>query len=152
MKIYISYFYKIRFFPDNLIPVSTACYDPFWYNNNGEVFYDKRNVINGLRIECLNPSKISKEHVCSKDCDKNYKKCNFLKEYSKYLDSLNFNKVYRKLEKLSNFVKSTRNDNKDIDICLMVYETPSNPCSERQPLIEYFKKNGIEITEFQENK
>ena len=33
MNIYISYFYNIRFFPKNLIPISTAMWDPKWYHN-----------------------------------------------------------------------------------------------------------------------
>lgn len=148
MKIYISYFYQIRFFPSNLIPISTAVFDPFWYTKDHEVYYDKRNVINGLRIEELNPSKIDKKFVCSKDCNKDYQHCMFLKEYRKYLDTLNFEKLYKKLEKLSNFAKSKRKDNKDVDICLLVYESPTNNCSERVPLIEYFKSNGIEIEEW----
>ena len=31
MKIYTSYFYQIRNFKPNMIPVSTAISDPFWY-------------------------------------------------------------------------------------------------------------------------
>lgn len=32
MKIYTSYFYQIRFFKPNMIPLSTAKYDPSWFH------------------------------------------------------------------------------------------------------------------------
>ena len=54
MNIYVSYFYNIRFFPENLLPVSTAAWDPKWFHNFGKpnvVFKDKRNVVNGVRME-----------------------------------------------------------------------------------------------------
>lgn len=146
MQIYISYFYQIRNFPETLIPVSTAVYDPKWYSNNGTPFLDKRGVVNGLRYEPLNPSKLDDSIICNSDCDKNYKECKFLSEYSKYLDTLDFNKIYSTLQDLASCFED--NDDKDIDVCLMVYETPDNPCSERVPLINYFKKHGIEVKEF----
>ena len=143
MQIYISYFYQIRNFPVTLIPVSTAVYDPKWYSNNGVPFLDKRGVVNGLRCESLNSSKLDDSIICNSDCDKNYKECKFLSEYSKYLDTLDFNKIYSTLQDLASCF-----DNENIDICLMVYETPDNPCSERVPLINYFKKHGIKVKEF----
>lgn len=74
------------------------------------------------------------------------KNVSFLSEYSKYLDTLDFNIVYFTLQDLASYFKD--NYDKDIDVCLMVYETPDNPCSERVPLINYFKKHGIEVKEF----
>lgn len=32
MKILISYFYQIRFFKPNMIPLSTAAFDPKWFH------------------------------------------------------------------------------------------------------------------------
>ena len=59
MKIYISYFYQLRFFPRNAIPLSTAVYDPAWFHDGTRdqkhKFKDKRGVINGLRAEPFMP-------------------------------------------------------------------------------------------------
>ena len=33
MKIRLSYFYQIRFFKKNMIPMSTALSDPEWYHD-----------------------------------------------------------------------------------------------------------------------
>ena len=143
MNLYISYFYNIRFFPTNLIPVSTAAYDPKWYHNfksNNNAFKDKRGVINGIRMPILSPYKI--ENVECKSCvEKNPQTCTFIKQYRDYILSLNFNEVYSKLNSISNKFNNA-------DICLMVYEKPDNPCSERSSLIEWFKLNGIELLEF----
>ena len=143
MNLYISYFYNIRFFPTNLIPVSTAVYDPKWYHNfksDNNVFKDKRGVINGIRMPILSPYKI--ENVECKSCvEKNPQTCTFIKQYRDYILSLNFNEVYSKLNSISNKFNNA-------DICLMVYEKPDNPCSERSSLIEWFKLKGIELLEF----
>ena len=58
MKFYTSYFYQIRNFTPNMIPLSTACGDPLWFHkgmDNGYTFFDKNGVINGLRAEMLHP-------------------------------------------------------------------------------------------------
>ena len=36
----------------------------------------------------------------------------------------------------------------EVVFVLLVHEAPSNPCSERQPLIEYFREHGIDLQEF----
>ena len=42
MKILTSYFYQIRFFKPNIIPLSTCLSDPVWYHKgNGKSFYYK---------------------------------------------------------------------------------------------------------------
>lgn len=143
MNLYISYFYNIRFFPTSLIPVSTAVYDPKWYHNfksDNNVFKDKRGVINGIRMPILSPYKI--ENVECKTCvEKNPQICTFIKQYRDYIFLLNFNEVYDKLNNISNKFNNA-------DICLMVYEKPDNPCSERSSLIEWFKFNDIKLLEF----
>ena len=151
MKIKISYFYQIRFFKENQIPISTAKWDPLWYHNNQRnyktTFYDKNNVLNGLRIEELSPGK-NCENLCNgiNSCKiQDPEKCNFIKEYQKQLNSLDFNFVFDKLKSIAN---KFNKDLKNIELILIVYETPNNPCSERNSIIEWFKKNGIEIEEF----
>ena len=55
MKIRTSYFYQIRNFKKNMIPVSTAMSDPLWYRpeQGQEYFFDKRGIVNGLRYTPL---------------------------------------------------------------------------------------------------
>ena len=50
IQIYISYFYQIRFFKKNMIPISTALYDPKWYYNGhqGHFYKDHNGVYNGF--------------------------------------------------------------------------------------------------------
>jgi hypothetical protein len=143
MNIFISYFYNIRFFPTNLIPVSTAVYDPKWYHNfkaNDYIFKDKRGVINGIRIEALSPYRI--ENVECKNCvSKDPSSCSFIRQYRDYIFSLDFSYVYNSLLDLSRKCNGA-------DICLMVYEKPDNPCSERATLVEWFANNGVILMEF----
>ena len=51
-----SYFYQIRNFKPNMIPVSINLSDPKWYHNNKNkhhVYIDRRNIINGIRFEYM---------------------------------------------------------------------------------------------------
>ena len=143
MNILISYFYNIRFFPESLVPVSTAVYDPKWYHafkSQNTIFSDKRNVVNGNRIDILSPYKIA--NCECKDClIKDASKCSFIRLYREYIFSLDFDCVYNKLLNISHAFN-------DADICLMVYEKPDNPCSERAIIVEWFKINGIDVKEF----
>ena len=151
--IYISYFYNIRFFPENLIPMSTAMWDPKWYHNNGPetiIFKDKRNVINGARAQVLAPTEenihisLTDSEMCKgpEICRYSPINCKFLKRYYDYLSSLDFYSVISSLEADANKLRQNSN------ICLMVYETPSNPCSERQMLIKWFNNHGVDLPEW----
>ena len=55
MQIYTSYFYQIRNFKKNMVPVSTAITDPAWYRppQGKEYYIDKRGIVCGLRYEPL---------------------------------------------------------------------------------------------------
>ncbi len=58
MKLYTSYFYQVRFFRPNMVPLSTAIWDPKWYHDGKDhayTFIDKNGVINGIRCEALHP-------------------------------------------------------------------------------------------------
>lgn len=145
MKFYISYFYNIRFFPRNLIPISTAMYDPEWYHmnkGNDYMYIDKRGVINGVRCHGLSPYKVNSK--CGIECvlKGTGEPCDFIMQYSQYLHSLDFNQVKALIE---HEISKLR---KDCDVCLMVYEKPDNPCSERKPLIDWFKENGVDLIEW----
>ena len=125
MKLYISYFAKLRKLPSNILPLSTAVYKPKWYD--------------GLSIRELSPYKI-KDVECI-DCDHaHHETCSFLKQYREYLETLDFDEIYHKLNAVSEL--------SNMDVCLLVYEVTSNPCSERGPLVDWFRKHGVELVEF----
>lgn len=151
MKIYISYFYNIRFFPEKLLPVSTAVWDPKWFHNFGKddvVYKDKRNVVNGARIDKFAPIDLyDPDNDCppkGTTCAHTPDKCNFLKKYNAHLDSLDFDSIMSQLNDLN-----TKYDTEDI--CLIVYEKPDNPCSERTGLVRWFKEHNIELIEWNKN-
>jgi hypothetical protein len=109
---------------------------------NDTIYVDKRGVINGVRCKGLSPYKV--DSPC-KDCEDKgtNKECKFLKDYKAYLDSLNFDMVKNLLE------HETSKLRKDCDICLIVHEAVDNPCSERGPLIQWFREHGVELEEWQ---
>ena len=148
MKIFITYFYNIRFFKPHTIPISTAVWDPKWYHNfqgHDIIFKDKNNVLNGIRYPDLSPVNIPQSCPCE---NKDPTTCQFIKDYTEYLNTLNFDKVYSDLEFIGNKAKEILKFDEEPEICLMVYEKPDNPCSERKSLIEYFNKHGVSITEW----
>ena len=148
MKIFITYFYNIRFFKPHTIPISTAVWDPKWFHNfqgHDIIFKDKNNVLNGIRYQDLSPVNIPQSCPCE---NKDPNNCQFIKDYAEYLNTLNFDKVYSDLEFIGNKAKEILKFDEEPEICLMVYEKPDNPCSERKSLIEYFNKHGISITEW----
>jgi len=151
MIIYTSYFYMIRFFPKNLIPLSTAQWDPKWYHEfqgNDHAFIDSNGVINGIRIEDLNPLHT---HASGCPCElKNYTECKFIKEYKEGLRNLNLNKI---LEYINNVLNEASEilGLKNLKPVLIVHEADWNPCSERDSLIEYFTENNIEIEQLKYN-
>ena len=175
IKIWISYFYQLRKFPENLIPFSTAHYDPKWFHNfqgQNKVFIDDRGVINGLRLPQLSFPKDLYQGLeergmgCSKDCILQHKVslqleqnklkntwqkfgCKFMDLYFKYLwDNVNY-------DDLMNFFKITKEkyeelkDLDDVEFVLLVHEPPSNPCAERPVLKRWFAEFGYDLEEWQ---
>jgi hypothetical protein len=149
MKIKTSYFYQIRHFTSNLIPVSVCLSDPIWFRPpEGKEFYiDKRGIICGLRYEPLIVQKYG-----TKTCIGEYSICPFvhyqpdyycemLQEYRQLLETVDFTKMIKAFEYcLNKFNKDT--------IVLIVYEAPNNPCSERNSIQELFREHGLEIEEW----
>lgn len=140
MKISITYFYNIRFFKPNQIPVSTALFDPKWYHNfknKKTIFLDKNNVVNGFNLSILNPDPHSS--YCT-NCDHTKSdNCQFLKEYRKKIFSLNKSTIDFVLKSIAVKVQSINHFEGEPEIVLIVHEKPDNPCSERQVLKDYFK-------------
>ena len=131
-----------------MIPISTAVWDPKWFHNfqgHDIIFKDKNNVLNGIRYPDLSSANIAPCCPCE---NKDPNNCQFIKDYAESLDTLNFDKVYSDLKFIGNKGKEILKFDEEPEICLMVYENPDNPCSERKSLIEYFNKHGIPITEW----
>lgn len=151
MKIYTSYFYQIRFFTKNMIPISTALSDPKWYHNfqgPTHIFLDKNRVINGIRCEQLHPDDTCKD-LCKgqKGCKYTPDSCEFLKRYSIQLNKLDISAFKRWIEYLYNGYSAALKT-KDIKLVFIFHETSSNPCSERVPFTNWCKSNKIEVEEW----
>lgn len=144
MKIKISYFPMVRHFKANQIGISTAVWKPkYWtYGQN------KQGSITGIEEKLLSPYYV--EQYCSKECQfrKELPSCPFLKAYKNYLDTVDFNSLMNEFERITEEVRKINHFEGEPEIILLVYETPDNPCSERQPLIDYFEKHGIKIEEY----
>lgn len=153
MKIRTSYFYQIRNFKRNMIPVSTALWDPAWFHQNqgnNHIFYDARKILNGLRITPIIKAgeKCGEQEPVPCPCaEKNYFNCSFLRNYRKNLQEIDFDKMIADLQELAqNYAKDNQIE-EEIEIVLIVYEAPGNNCSERAPLQEYFTSHGWECKE-----
>ena len=140
MKIVTSYFYQIRNFTPNIIPVSTALSDPAWYRppKGKEYYIDKRGIICGLRYEPLIVQRYG-THGCPCDTKDLAGTCTTMIEYEQLLFSLvDKEKTLKAFEYCTNKFKKELNLKEEPIICLMVYEAPTNPCSERAALQRFF--------------
>lgn len=133
MKIYTSYFYQIRNFKKNMVPVSTAISDPAWYRppQRQEYYIDKRGIVCGLRYEPL-IVQLQGSHICPCEDRKAAPSCPTMLEYKQLLYTL-----VNKEKTLKAFEYCLNKFNADT-IVLIVYETPKNLCSERYALQEFF--------------
>ena len=153
MKIYTSYFYQVRFFTPNMIPLSTAIWDPKWFHQNKGQDYqwkDKNGVWNGLRAPEFAPGPMC-ENLCrgSESCDTHDPtKCLFLKTYRYQLDQLDYNEIISRCENIANKIKEVEQFNEEPIIILLVHEAPDNPCSERHIIQEWFASHGKKVEEW----
>ena len=149
MKFCTSYFYQIRNFTPNMIPLSTACGDPLWFHQGHDksfVFQDKRGIVNGLRAETLHPDS-SCSNLCkgSKNCDDKPESCEFLQAYTKQLEKVDFEEFFAFCRSCSEFYNKTK---EETIIALIVHEAWYNPCSERVPLQNWIKAHGYDCPEW----
>jgi hypothetical protein len=143
-----------------MIPVSTAQWDPKWFHDfkdQHHIFEDKNGVVNGIRCEKLHfPKDLYdnlKEEACNgSPCKYEPSTCAFLREYKKYLFSIDFNSLIDELEYYAREMKETLEFDEEPIIVLIVHEDDKNPCSERGPLKELFESHGIELNEFSGNQ
>lgn len=156
MRVYISYFYQIRFFKRYMIPLSTAVWDPKWYHafqGSKHSFKDKNGVYNGLRIEQFMPGS-GCNNLCrgAENCEsKDPSSCEFLKKYREQLDQLDFSEVMTAFNEIGNLIKQNEGFFEDPVIVLIVHEAPQNPCSERRVIQEWFRDNGYILPEWSKN-
>ena len=153
MKFYITNFVNIRYLNERCIPISTCLSDPAFFHNNTKnknfCFLDRNNnIILGIREEQISPLFIRKEDcVCQKECQ--FKdinpNCPFLRAYSNYLNTIDFNSLMLEFERTAEEVRKVTHFKGEAIIVLLVYEAENNPCSERVPLQNLFKKHGIEL-------
>lgn len=146
MKVYTSYWGQVRNFPTNLVGLNTTVWPPK-YRPLGT---DKRGVT-VLNCKPLVPGKAC-EHTCQgpqicKEMFPNRKPpdCPFLQAYKKQLETLNFTEFYNYMNELSKKYN-------DADFAFIVFETPTQECSERWTIQQWFKDNGIEIEEWNNSK
>lgn len=136
-----------------MIPLSTACGDPKWYHNfkdKSYTFFDKNNVINGLRAEMLHPGKECSGLCGGKDiCRENgdYQNCMFLKVYKIQLDGVDFNDFWKRCMNIAAQVRTLNQFKEEPIIVLMVHEAWYNPCSERVTIQNWIKSHGYDCPE-----
>ncbi len=143
MKFYTSYYYQLRNFPKNLIGLSTAIWPPKYLNLG---IPDVRGVI------CTNCPPLQPGPECAGLCDgkcakKDPANCTFLKTYRKQLDKIDFKYFISHIYQLHEQI-AYNSDIKEFDFAFIVYEAPNNPCSERWPIQDWLRANGIEVEEW----
>ena len=146
MKIRLSYFYQIRNFKKNMVPMSTALSDPAWYHDNqgpDHIFIDKRGILNGLRLK---PIIVQSGGSCPCEA-KDPTNCPLAADYEFNLSLIDFNQMMKGIEAFADNYQKENNINEEIIMVLIVYEAPDNPCSERHSLIKYFNEHGVECKE-----
>lgn len=150
-KLRTSYFYQIRFFSKDMIPVSTAVWDPAWYHefkSQDHIWIDNNGVINGIRLPLLSPGPTC-EYLCRgpETCSSNPHDCEFLTKYSNQLYSMDTLDILSKLNNISEMSKRILKLDMSPTLVLIVHEAPSKSCSERCKLQEYFTELGFNCKE-----
>lgn len=152
MKIYTSYFYQVRHFTPNMIPLSTAVSDPKWYHQeqgNKHWFIDKNGVINGLRAPVFAPgSHISGLCRGHEGCAFTPDSCLFLTGYANQLASLDFDDIIERIESIANRAAAELHLREEPIVVLLVHEAPTNPCGERVAIQNWFKSHGVNCEEY----
>lgn len=149
IKVQTSYFYQIRNFTPNMVPLSTAAWDPKWYykGEQGIPYIDKRGIINGLRAEPFVP-RIDLECECP-TCDHSHSDtCVFLRQYYLQLAELDPANIMARIRRIVEYHLSKYPAEGIPTAVLMFHEAPDNPCSERWMVQKWFSTFGLFLTEF----
>lgn len=156
-----SYFYQVRYFNPNILPYSTALYDPSWFHDgrsNAHTFIDSHGVVNGLRCEPIIekamdiartdnscPCPELRQRIEAEDCP-------FLLAYRAALEAIPFDVLYNRFAEIASryYNECDKVDKeKPITIMLLVHETTLNQCSERKELQKYFMRHGVPCSEWE---
>ena len=151
MEIITSYFYQIRFFTPNIIPLSTAAFDPAWYHTNGDyksTYVDKNGVLIGCRAEPFVPDFQNMAECGGKTCKADPHNCAFLRDYYLQLKCLDYKEMMERFESIGHRVKDFLQFKEDPVAALIVYEKPEQLCSERLIIQKWFNDHDYEIKEF----
>lgn len=142
MKLYTSYFAQIRNFPPNLVGLSTAVFEPKWLSKG-----KSQNGIIWLGVLPLKPNE-SCNGLCDGHCAiKHPQDCKFLQTYYQQLCNINIKNFMKSLHKLEQKIRIEEHFN-EVNFAFLVYETPSNPCSERVMIQRWLKENNIQCEEW----
>jgi len=145
MKLYTSYWAQVRHFPTNLVGLSTCVWNPKWR----PMGKDARGVI---CVDCP-PFKPGREcdGLCNGKCDpKHPADCLFLQNYKKQLDKVSLVTIQDSLGKLATQICADERL-PEVDFAFLFYETPTNPCSERVVVQQWFRERNIKIEEWHPN-
>ena len=154
MEIMVSYFYQIRFMTKNMIPLSTCVGDPKWFHqgtyNKSIQWKDKNGVWNGLRAEPFVPGEECEGLCYGRETCNAYgpSACTFLKTYKAQLDKLDFNDILNRFAVLGQQIQESEGFKEEPVFVLIFHEKYDNPCSERWPVIDWFKEHGYVVKEF----
>ena len=136
----------MRNFPSNLVVLNTTIWPPKWYKIGG---VDKNGVIS-LHCQPLRPGRKC-DGLCNGKCNpKHPKDCKFLKVYREQLNKINFNEFINKLYSLRDKLLQDFPEQKDFDFAFVFFEKWDNPCSERWPVQDWIRENGMEVEEWAE--
>ena len=135
MEYYISYFGQMKNLPSSMLPISTVKWEQDWFR--GKIPHLEELAIPDNIVYNLEKNKV----MCRKNCPLTIP-CAFMREYRKYLDTLDFNQFLTKLELL------TLNKPSITAIVLMVYEKTDVLCAERPVLQDWFAAHGLELKEW----
>ena len=70
-----------------------------------------------------------------------------MRQYRENLEKINFDLMMADMQDLANKYAKANKIEEEIIIVLIVYETPTNPCSERKPLQDFFNAHEVECKE-----
>ena len=139
MRIFTSYWAKVRDFPTNLIGLNTTVwppkYRPLGRDNRGVLVLNCNPLIPGH--EC--------NYLCRGKCNPPHPQdCAFLQTYRKQLDKIDFNEFYSYMQKLSEKYENA-------DFAFIMFEPPMRECSERIQIQAWLRDNGVEVEEWRPN-
>ena len=147
IEVYTSYFYQVRNMRPGCLAFSTALSDPKWFNK-GQPYFDKNNVLVGLRAEPFVP-RLELENPCTgpKECEHRALdipwNCEFIEAYYNMLQKLDPKEIEQRFVSVGERYLAHLNQDIPLTYILLVHEAPTNPCSERRPLQKWLKENNM---------